>query len=122
MQIAGDDVSAAGTAAAQKDQPESCAGEDPAEEGGDDPVSAIGKTNQRKKVDESRRQRRRSNRSEQEAKAALDRAPDKERDVEQQHHRSDRRMDQVMEHRRESGHAAGGDVVRRSKKRHRQSV
>ena len=122
VQVAGDDIGAAGTASAQKDQSQSRAGEDPAEDSGDDEITAVGDPPRPEKVDQQRYRYGGDNGSKNKPPAALYRSPDEQRDVEDQRGRSDRRVEQMVEHSGKSGNAAGGDVIGGGKKIDRQRI
>ena len=122
IQIAGDDIRAASTAAAQQDQAKPRARQDTAEHGGDDPLATVGDRGQLKEIDQQRYHCRGNDRAQDKTPAALHRAPDEQRDIQQQGCNADGSREQVIEHRRDTRHAAGGDLIRRGKIRNRQSV
>ena len=122
IQIAGDDIRAARTAAAEQDQAQTCTRQDSAEHSGDDPLAVIGDRGQLKEVDQQRYHCRGNDRAQDEPPAALYRAPDEQRDIQKQRCNADGSREQVIEHRRDTCHAAGGDLIRGGKIRNRQSV
>ena len=122
VQVAGDDIGAAGTAAAQENQPQPRAGEDAAEDRGDDEIAAVVDLPQREKVDQQRHCHGGDGGSNDKPPAALDSSPDEQRNVENQRSRSDRRVEQVVKHGGKPRDAAGGDIVGRGKKIDRQRI
>ena len=83
IQIAGDDIRAACTAAAQQDQTQTCARQNTAKHSGDDPLTMIGDCGQLKEVDQQRYHCRGNDRAQDKTPAALHRAPDEQRDIQQ---------------------------------------